>query len=491
MTRSSRTSGTGRIGGAASIETVPPTLALWGNAGSGKSGVIGALRSESAKTVGERWAADLEEAHSAVVELADSASLALRLRDVKVTPIHRPDRAVTLLAKRYAGARTTDAIEIAVLDPRGVVAEHASAPEARDVMRALATADGILWLMDAKPVSDAQRAHDRDVLLRQIVAMLAAARGEQVRIPVAVAISKIDRLPAAVMRSTLDAPEEMVRSHLGDAAFGWLLAACPHLRCFAFSSSGTVRNAARPIGLGRIFDWFAAEWRRGAREEVVVRARARRSERIARMRRRVPFAALVAGAVAVAVFAGVAGARRLAQRPSRATWTISTGGVDANADSALGPTSSRVTQALTALPRPSLTDALAASDRGDAPAALALLARLDLPAADTTRAIADSLLAITALEVTEGALRAPAGEEAFRLVVRATSAAIARAYPGTYILAPLSLARAEACIGGRLGCGGEQLREDLAWVLLLGTPVQQDEARSLRAAWLADTTGGS
>jgi len=187
----------------------------------------------------------------------------------------------------------------------------------------------------------------------------------------------------------------------------------------------------------------------------------------------------------------VAGARRLAQRPSRATWTLSTGGVGANADSALAPTSNRVTQAPTALPRASLTDALAASDRGDAPAALALLARLDLPAADTTRAIADSLLAITALEVTEGALHAPAGEEAFRLVVRATSAAIARAYPGTYILAPLSLARAEACIGGRLGCGGERLREDLAWVLLLGTPVQQDEARSLRAAWLADTTGGS
>src|SRR5439155_25611735 len=143
---------------------------------------------------------------------------------------------------------------------------------------------------------------------------------------------KIDRLPAAVMRSALDAPEEMLRSHLGDAAFGWLLAACPHLRCFAFSSSGTVRNAARPIGLGRIFDWFAAEWRRGEREEVIVRARARRSERIARMRRRVPFAALVAGAAAVAVFAGVAGARRLGPPPSLPTLPLSAGGADAKVE---------------------------------------------------------------------------------------------------------------------------------------------------------------
>src|SRR5438093_581874 len=295
MTRASRSSGVGRSSGAAGIDAVRHTVALWGNRGSGKSGVIGALRSESAKTVGERWAVDLEGAHNDVVELTDSASLALRLRDVKETAIHRPDRAVALLAKRYAGARATDAIEIAALDPRGTIAEHPAAADARDVVRALATADGILWLIDVKPVSDAQRAHDRDLLLQQVVAILAATGGEQVHIPVAFAISKIDRLPAAVMRSALDAPEEMLRSRLGDAALGWLVAACPRLRCFAFPSSGTVRNAARPIGLAPIFDWFAAEWRRGEREEVIVRARARRSERIARMRRRVPFAALVAG----------------------------------------------------------------------------------------------------------------------------------------------------------------------------------------------------
>ncbi|HKO16098.1 MAG TPA: hypothetical protein VJU87_07660, partial [Gemmatimonadaceae bacterium] len=68
-----------------------------------------------------------------------------------------------------------------------------------------------------------------------------------------------------------------------------------------------------------------------------------------------------------------------------------------------------------------------------------------------------------------------------------TSGAIERARPGSFMLAPLYLARAGACIGGDLGCVDRQVREDLAWVLLLGSPAQQDEARRLRSAW----AGGS
>jgi hypothetical protein len=64
---------------------------------------------------------------------------------------------------------------------------------------------------------------------------------------------------------------------------------------------------------------------------------------------------------------------------------------------------------------------------------------------------------------------------------------IARAHPGTAVLAPLSLARAGACMGGRMSCPAEQLREDLAWVILLGTPLEQDQARRLRAALVGDT----
>src|SRR5256714_12214764 len=124
----------GRISGATGAPAVPRTLALWGDRGSGKSGVIGALRSEGTKSIGERWTVDLEGAHADVLELADSASLALRLRDVKATAIRRPERAVTLVAKRYAGARVTDAVDLALLDPEGAMGGRPAAPEAREVI---------------------------------------------------------------------------------------------------------------------------------------------------------------------------------------------------------------------------------------------------------------------------------------------------------------------------------------------------------------------
>jgi hypothetical protein len=41
-------------------------------------------------------------------------------------------------------------------------------------------------------------------------------------------------------------------------------------------------------------------------------------------------------------------------------------------------------------------------------------------------------------------------------------------------------------MGGHLNCPPEQVREDLAWVILLGTPSEQDQARRLRAALVGD-----
>jgi hypothetical protein len=77
--------------------------------------------------------------------------------------------------------------------------------------------------------------------------------------------------------------------------------------------------------------------------------------------------------------------------------------------------------------------------------------------------------------------------DALQLIVTSTTAAIGRAHPGTPVLAPLSLARAGACIGGRLNCPADQVREDLAWAVILGTPEQQDQARRLRAALVGDS----
>ena len=488
-----------RSSGSAALKP-PRTLVLWGERGSGKSGVIGALRSEAAKTVGERWALDLEGAPPDTLEYVDTASLALRLRDVKETIVARPDRPTTLTVKRFAGTREQEVSHLAVLDPRGALADGGFDAGAREMIHALATADGIIWLLD---VREALRPAARERLLRQIVAALESAGTTQLRVPVAIVMSRIDSLPAVEMRRALNGPEEMLRAQLGDAALGWLVAACPRLRCFAMSAAGTVRNAARPVGLSAVLDWFSSEWRRGERETELVRTRARRSARVARLRRRIPVAALAVAAAAVVVFAGGAAARRLTNRSS--IWSASAGNV---ADPTLGSETAPVrrpadthafvaarkdtSHALSApMPAASLAQVVATRDSGNVRGALELLDSFRLAASDTSWFAADSVLAALALDGTEAALRAsPADTALLRLIERTTTAAIGRAHPGTFVLAPLSLARAGACITGKLDCPADRLREDLAWTLLFGTPQQQDGARRLRAAWLADSLGG-
>ena len=471
------------------------TILLWGAADSGKSGLIGALRSEGTKTVGERWTVDLSDASPDVVSYADSASLALRLRDVKETPIRRPERAFTIPVRRYAGRALTAAADLTVLDPRGELAADPTPPAARRAIAAARTADGILWLLEA-PLPGGQRL-DRLAVLRQLVAILDAASTTEISVPVAVALTKIDRLPNAEMKHLLDAPEQGLRAILGDAGFGWLLAAFPRLRCFGLSAAGTVRNVARPVGLTTLVDWFADEWRHEELAADIARTRARRSQRVAHVRRRAPLAATLAAAAALVAFAGVAAARLLTQRST--TWTSSAGTVVTQGISdGKGPlpsdTSRRdstpvdTTARVDSVHVPSIASAATALERGDAIAAMRDLSALRLSDSSAQRYAADSILAAAALRGAEDALaRRNPPTDVLESIVAATTGAIARAHPGTPVLAPLSLARAGACIGGRLSCPAEQVREDLAWALLLGTVGEQDQARRLRASLVGDT----
>lgn len=462
------------------------TIVLWGAADSGKSGLIGALRSEGTKTVGERWTLDLTDASPDVLAYADSASLALRLRDVKETPIRRPERAFAVTVTRYAGRNSTSVADLSVLDPRGELAADPVAASARRTISAVRTADGILWLLEA-PTGGVMSALGRIAILRQLTAILDAASATEIAVPVVVAVTKIDRLPQLEMNRLREAPEDGLRAILGDAAFGWLLAAFPRLHCFALSAAGTVRNAARPIGLTSMMDWFADEWRREEQAADSARTRARRSAQVARVRRRAPLAAAVVATAAVVGFAGVAAARLLGQRGS--TWSTSAGTVVAPASQTAAQQSSTDSLAHAASPQsPSIASALAALERGDALGAMRDLSALHLPDSSVQRYAADSVLAAAAMRGTEQLLneRTPSTDTLLSIVA-ATTQAIARAHPGTAVLAPLSLARAGACIGGRLACPADQVREDLAWALLLGTTAEQDQARRLRAALVGDT----
>ena len=467
------------------------TILLWGAADSGKSGLIGALRSEGTKTVGDRWTVDLSEASPDVVAYADSASLALRLRDVKETPIRRPERAFTVPVRRYAGRTMTAAADLTLLDPCGELAAEPTAAAARRAIAAARTADGILWLLET-PVPGG-RPLDRFAVLRQLVAILDAASATEITVPVAVALTKADRLPSAEMKRLVDAPEQGLRAILGDAAFGWLLAAFPRLRCFALTAAGTVRNVARPVGLTTLVDWFPDEWRREEEAADTARTRARRSARVARVRRRAPLAATLTAAAALVAFAGVAAARLLSQHSP--TWTSSAGSVVPQAvpspvasnDSTLAGIAKADSARPDTVRAPSIASAASALERGDAIAAMRDLSALPLSDSSAQRYAADSILAAAAVRGAEDALALPNPPiDVLESIVAATTGAIARAHPGTPVLAPLSLARAAACIGGHLSCPADQVREDLAWALLLGNVGEQDQARRLRAALVGE-----
>lgn len=458
-------------------------IVLWGDAESGKSGLIGALRSESTKSVGDRWTLDVAEATPDIVAYADSASLALRLREVKEVVVRRPERAFTLPARRFAGKREVGSVDLTVLDPQSTAAGAPAATSSRLTITATATADGILWLVEAPQPGVAAGAHERVTLLRQVIAILDAAHRTELTIPVVVALTKIDRLPAAEMRACLQDPETALRSALGDAVFGWLAAAFPRLRCAAFTAAGTVRNAARPVGLTTTLDWFVEEWQREENQVHTAQTRARRSARVARVRRRAPVAVTIVAAAAIVTFAGVAAARLLSQRST--TWSSSAGSVAVPEDTA---PRRPVAKPAAIQAAPTIADAAALVDRGDAIGALRVLDQLQLPDGSVDRYAADSLIAVAAVRGAGDVLAAKTpATEPLQLIVRVTSAAIERAHPGTAIVAPLSLARAGACIGGRLDCPADQVREDLAWAVLLGTPAEQDEARRLRASVAGDT----
>ena len=459
------------------------TIVLWGAVNSGKSGLIGALRSESTKSVGDRWAIDLDDASPDVVAYAESASLALRLRGVKETQVRRTERAFTTPIRRYTGRRPIVTSDLTVLDPRGELAADPVTAASRRTVAATKTADAILWLLEA-PVPGLVSGPDRTALLRQLIAMLEAASTTEFAIPVAVVLTKIDRLPLAEMNRLIESPEAALRAVVGEAAFGWLLAAFPQLRCFAFTSAGTVRNAVRPVGLTAALDWFTEEWRREEQGADAARRSARISAGVARVRSRAPFVATIAAGVAIVAFAGVAAARLLGQRAQ--TWTSSAGTVatQSAADTTKQPTPARLGA------EPSIDSATAAVALGNVVDGLRILASLRLRDSSAERMVADSVLAVAALGATEEALNAPSPPaDVLKLIVESTSAAIERAHPGTAVLAPLSLARAGACMGGHLSCPAEQVREDLAWVILLGTPLEQDRARRLRAALVGDTAG--
>lgn len=484
-----------------------PVVTLLGERGSGKSGFVGALRIEGWKTAGDRWVMDLQSVDQTVAAFAESASLALRLREVKETSVRRPDRAVSIPLHRVGDGHRTNAMRLAVVDPlgreprdTGQLVDAGPSPAAADVFRDASESEGVIWLFDAPQPGKSGQA-ERERLLRRFVALVEASAAGQLTIPVAICLTKIDRYPQARMQEMLAAPDAALREHLGADLFDQLPRVFPNLRCFALTASGTVRNVARPVGLTEVLDWFSAEWRRKARRTSAEMARVRRSERFARVRGMLP-RWLTVGAVVLALGAG-AGAVWGATRAltGRRVWSTSSGAAEPGTRPArerqTAPRQQRTRQP--AAPTPPVTDtsdarvsdAATAFQQGDVRRTLTLLNDLRLPDTHPRRALADSLLTVAALRGAQevlggGSVPGDSRVPLLPLVLSGTTAAIQHEPPASFNLAPLYLARASVCIGSTQSCSELQVREDLAWVLVLGTPQQQDEARRLRAVWLGE-----
>ena len=81
---------------------------------------------------------------------------------------------------------------------------------------------------------------DRLLILEQLVALLEAGGAEQLDLPVAICLSKIDCLSEERRRAALANPTQALLDHLGPTSLTWFEAVCPTLRCFAVSSAGPV-----------------------------------------------------------------------------------------------------------------------------------------------------------------------------------------------------------------------------------------------------------
>jgi hypothetical protein len=398
-------------------------------------------------------------------------------------------------------------MRLAVVDPlgrephdTGELVDVGPSPAPADVFRDARESEGIIWLFDA-PRAGKSAQTERVRLLRKFVALVEASESGQLMIPVAICLTKIDRYPLARMQEMLAAPATALREHLGADLFDKLPSVFPNLRCFALTASGTVRNVARPVGLTEVLDWFTAEWRRKARRTSAEQARARRSERFARVRGILP-RWLTVGTVVLALGAGAGAVWAASALAGRRVWSTSSGVAEPAARPARErqPTPRQQRARQPVAPRPPVSDtsdarvsaAARAFEQGDVRRTLALLNDLRLPDLHPRRALADSLLTVASLRGAQEVLGGgPAATDStatlLPLVLSGTTAAIQHEPPASFNLAPLYLARASVCIGSTQSCSELQVREDLAWALVLGTPQQQDEARRLRAVWLGES----
>jgi hypothetical protein len=453
-------------------------VTLWGAPGAGKSGLLGALYAASLRPDVDGWSAhpkDCEDAYTQ--ERLKDAYLGLRGRTNTKTGLpaaggdYPPLRAVL---RRLRGRRSVEALRVALVDPAGEFStqlELGTTPEGRTLFGRIARGGGVVWLVEAS-----QRADDvgaRMLALQHLVALLEQGGSHQLSIPVALCLSKIDRLPADERAAARADAGSALRAHLGETAFTWFEAVCPRMRCFAISSTGAVDGHVQPEGLDEVFDWLAD----------VTRPRVTWRERVQRIVAAIPpvppsarsavgtvlLATGLLGALGATVKLAAPTVSRLASRPAAASPAPRTRAVDAGevARAALSPADAEER----------LERARERADRGDWDGALASLTGRVPPAG--MRFAWDSLYVVTALRAAADARDA---SEARRLREAARTRAtemVRRGPAGSRRLAAVRFARAVACVDGDLDCPRADVVADFTWALLGPSPMRREARERL------------
>lgn len=473
---------------------LPPAergVVLWGAPGAGKSGLLGALYAASIRSDLSGWSAHPRD--------CDDAYTQQRLKDAYLGLIERTNAKtglpsgseyapLRLMLRRARGRRETAALRIALIDPAGEFSTQldlAGTPAGRALFGRVARASGVLWLFEATPTGsagvDADAIGARLLALQHLVALLEHGGGEQLQIPIALCLSKIDQLPLEQRAAARSDPAAALRAQLGETAFTWFEAVCPSIRCFAISSAGDVEGRVQPEGTEAVFDWLREHVERapslGARLGQLI-ASIPRPPRAAM--RTLATVAIVAGAVGVLGAVGTIGAAKVkamiadvrTKRPAAPTRPAST-------------STGEVTPVSDGVGAARLGAALRASNRGDWEATLAALNGATPPA--TLRFAWDSLYVVAALAAASDASDGDAARKLFTDARGRTTEMLRRAPGGSRRMLPFRYARAVACLDGHLGCSATQIRDDLTWALL-GSREMHAAARDRLEALDAEVT---
>jgi hypothetical protein len=440
---------------------------LWGAPKAGKSGFIGALYGLSRGDDVDRWTAhpkDCDDPHTQEMVLRAHEELSER-RNTKTGVRDTPYRPLRLTLRKMKAGRQVGELKVALVDPAGefsVDPAHRLSSAGKHLYRQVATSHGVLWLFEATPDGNASTL-DRLLILEQLVALLEAGGAQQLDLPVAICLSKIDCLTEEKRRAALANPTQALLDHLGPTSLTWFEAVCPTLRCFAVSSAGVVPDKVRPIGLNDVLDWLEEQRARRIRTARTAAVRSRAVDLVKR------WGAMVAkGAMMLALMAGVAygGARAVMKLRQPRAVTVAT------ADT-IPP--KRITPGLRAIPsidkttntvptraRESAGDVSARTTRSPARVATGFSVRAQR---DSMRAAFEEGLAVQR----DG----ESGATWFRRAYVHASRVIERGRAGSREYTPERLIRARSCMLGQLDCPRSTMSEDLTWVLVFGDDAQR------------------